>query len=99
MGAESGGAYVFTVSASGRRPQGLARVGSVDSPGRPLSESLFSGWKDALLFRALATLRLDVPVFDTVDDLHWREPRASFEQFCARIEASDLVRRAAAVRF
>src|SRR5580658_10146505 len=65
---------------------------------RPLSESLFSGWEDALLFRALATLRLDVPVFDTVDDLRWREPRASFEQFCARIKASDLVRRAAAAR-
>src|SRR5271155_563346 len=66
---------------------------------RPLSESLFAGWNDALLFRVLATLRLDVPVFDTVDELRWRQPRASFEQFCARIEASDLVRRAAAVRF
>src|SRR5580700_5058108 len=65
---------------------------------RPLSESLFSGWKDALLFRSLATLRLDVPVFDTVDDLRWRQPRATFEQFCARIKAPDLVRRAGAVR-
>jgi 5'-3' exonuclease len=64
---------------------------------RPLSESLFSGWKDALLFRALATLRLDVPVFDTVDDLRWHRPRASFGQFCERIRASDLVRRASAV--
>jgi 5'-3' exonuclease len=66
---------------------------------RPLSESLFSGWNEALLFRALATLRLDVPVFDTVDDLRWRQPRASFAQFCERIRASDLVRRAAAVGF
>jgi 5'-3' exonuclease len=66
---------------------------------RPLSESLFSGWKDALLFRSLATLRLDVPVFDTVDDLRWRQPRPSFELFCARIKAPDLVRRAAAVGF
>jgi len=65
---------------------------------RPLSESLFSGWKDALLFRQLATLRLDVPVFDTVEDLRWRQPRASFEQFCARIKAPELVRRAVAVR-
>src|SRR5271154_5100314 len=65
---------------------------------RPLSGALFSGWKEALLFRALATLRLDVPVFDAVDDLRWRQPRANFEQFCARIKASDLVRRAAAVR-
>jgi 5'-3' exonuclease len=65
---------------------------------RPLSESLFSGWKEALLFRALATLRLDVPVFDTVDDLRWRQPRANFEQFCARTRAPELLRRAAAVR-
>ena len=28
--------------------------------------------EDALLFRTLATLRIDVPVFDTVEDLHWR---------------------------
>src|SRR5271163_3761702 len=64
---------------------------------RPLSESLFAGWNDALLFRVLATLRLDVPVFDTVDDLRWHGPRASFQQFCERIRASDLVRRAAAL--
>jgi 5'-3' exonuclease len=64
---------------------------------RPLSESLFSGWNDALLFRVLATLRLDVPVFDTVDDLRWHGPRASFEQFCQRIKASDLFRRAGAL--
>src|SRR5713101_1791289 len=31
---------------------------------RPLSESLFNAWNDALLFRTLATLRLDVPVFE-----------------------------------
>jgi 5'-3' exonuclease len=65
---------------------------------RPLSESLFSGWKEALLFRELATLRLDVPVFDSVDDLRWRQPLARFEQFCERIRAPELVRRAAAVR-
>src|SRR6267378_4923017 len=34
---------------------------------RTLSESLFTGWDDALLFRTLATLRLDVPVFDAID--------------------------------
>src|SRR5579863_1352685 len=42
---------------------------------RGLAESLFSAWDDALLFRKLATLRLDVPVFDSVDDLRWRGPR------------------------
>jgi 5'-3' exonuclease len=36
---------------------------------RSLANSLFSQWGDALLFRTLATLRTDVPVFDSVDDL------------------------------
>src|SRR5713226_3306144 len=34
---------------------------------RVLSESLFGAWDDALLFRTLATLRLDVPVFQTIE--------------------------------
>jgi len=57
---------------------------------RPLSESLFSGWDDALLFRTLATLRLDVPVFDAIDDLRWKGPRQNFEEYCRRMKASDL---------
>ncbi|MGA9799727.1 MAG: 5'-3' exonuclease H3TH domain-containing protein [Terriglobales bacterium] len=61
---------------------------------RPLSESLFKSWDDALLFRTLATLRLDVPVFDTVDDLRWQGPRPEFEEFCARTKSPELLRRA-----
>ena len=60
---------------------------------RPLSESLFSAWNDALLFRTLATLRLDAPVFDTVEDLRWQGPRPDFEETCRRIKAPDLPRR------
>ncbi len=45
---------------------------------RGLSESLFSAWNDALLFRTLATLRLDVPVFETVEDLQLAWSSASF---------------------
>ncbi len=59
----------------------------------PLSEALFSGWDDALLFRTLATLRLDAPVFETVDDLHWKGPRADFEKCCGRMKSPDLLRR------
>jgi 5'-3' exonuclease len=61
---------------------------------RPLSESLFNAWDDALLFRTLATLRLDVPVFDTVGDLRWQGPRPNFEEFCIRFKSPDLLRRA-----
>jgi 5'-3' exonuclease len=61
---------------------------------RTLSESLFGAWDDALLFRTLATLRLDVPVFETVDDLRWKGPRADFEECCRRMKARNLLDRA-----
>ena len=61
---------------------------------RALSESLFAGWNEALLFRTLATLRRDVPVFDTVEDLRWQGPGTNFEKLCLRLKASDLSARA-----
>jgi 5'-3' exonuclease len=60
---------------------------------RVLSESLFNSWNDALLFRTLATLRLDVPVFETVEELWWKGPRPNFEEHCRRMKATDLLRR------
>jgi 5'-3' exonuclease len=60
---------------------------------RLLSESLLRAWDDALLFRRLATLRLDVPVFSTVEDLRWRGPGADFEELCRRMNLSQLYRR------
>ncbi len=65
---------------------------------RPLSESLFSAWDDALLFRTLATLRLDVPVFESVDALRWQGPRPSFEETSQRLKAPDLLRRVLAAQ-
>jgi 5'-3' exonuclease len=65
---------------------------------RPLSESLFSAWNDALLFRTLATLRLDVPVFDSVDDLAWKGPRPEFEELCRRMKSPDLFTRVTSAR-
>jgi len=63
---------------------------------RLLSQSLLGAWNDALLFRTLATLRVDVPVFENVDELRWRQPRSSFEECCRRIKSPDLLRRATA---
>jgi 5'-3' exonuclease len=65
---------------------------------RALSESLGNGWNDALLFRTLATLRLDVPVFDTAEDLRWQGPRPDFEEFCRRMKAPELLNRAKSAR-
>ena len=61
-----------------------------------LAESLFNAWDDALLFRTLATLRYDVSVFETVEDLRWTGARRGFEEFCRRIKAPDLLRRVSA---
>ncbi len=68
-------------------PQSIRRA-------RSLAESLFSTWDDALLFRKLATLRLDVPVFETVDDLHWPGPQPEFEALCRRLDSPNLFNRA-----
>jgi 5'-3' exonuclease len=62
---------------------------------RGLSESLFAAWDDALLFRTLATLRLDVPVFASVNDLRWQGPRREFEAYAQRFKSTNLLRRAA----
>jgi len=61
---------------------------------RRLAMSLFNSWDDALLFRTLATLRLDAPVFEELDDLRWIGPQASFEELCRVMGARDLCDRA-----
>jgi 5'-3' exonuclease len=59
-----------------------------------LSQSLFGAWNDALLFRTLATLRLDVSVFDTVEDLRWEGPNPNFAEYCQRMNSPNLLDRA-----
>ena len=63
----------------------MESVTAVNTGGRLLSESLFNAWNDAMLFRTLATLRLDVPVFDSIQDRRWTGSRADFEEYCDRL--------------
>jgi 5'-3' exonuclease len=60
-----------------------------------LAATLFESWNDALLYRRLAILLIDVPVFDAVDDLAWQGPRPGFEARCARMNSPELFSRAA----
>jgi 5'-3' exonuclease len=48
----------------------------------------------ALLFRTLATLRDDAPLFDSVERLRWTGPTASFRDYAMRIDAPELIERA-----
>jgi 5'-3' exonuclease len=48
----------------------------------------------ALLFKKLATLRTDAPLFRGVDELRWRGPTGDFASWTKRIEAPRLLERA-----
>ena len=48
----------------------------------------------AMLFRTLATLRTDAPLFASVDELEWRGPTADFAKFAESIGAAELIARA-----
>jgi len=42
----------------------------------------------ALLFRRLATLRTDIPLFDTIDALQWKGPTPAFAALGGRLDAA-----------
>ena len=53
---------------------------------KAIANSLAEHREDALLYRQLATLRLDVPLSETLEDLEWRGARsAEFPALCAEL--------------
>ena len=58
---------------------------NASSPAR-LAQTLARERDRALLFRLLATLRTDVTVFDSVDDLRWAGPTPAFAPLAARLD-------------
>ncbi len=55
---------------------------------KALSATLVANRDQALLFRVLATLRTDIPVFDSVDQLEWKGPTPDFAPLAARLDAT-----------
>jgi 5'-3' exonuclease len=53
-----------------------------------LAATLTRDFDKALLFRELATLRTDAPVFDSVDELLWTGPTPAFAELAARLDAA-----------
>jgi 5'-3' exonuclease len=62
-----------------------------------LASVLFEQWAEALLYRTLATLRTDVPVFETLEDLRWKGPTPQFEAYCSTLQLPALYTRANAL--
>jgi 5'-3' exonuclease len=59
----------------------------VVNPGA-LAKTLLQERDHAFLFRTLATLRTDIPLFKSVDDLQWKGPTPAFPPFAARLDAA-----------
>ncbi len=55
---------------------------------RALAKTLSAQRDRALLFRTLATLRTDIALFNTVDQLEWNGPQPAFAAFGARLDAA-----------
>jgi 5'-3' exonuclease len=56
-----------------------------------LAATLTRERENALLFKRLATLRTDIPLFQSVDELQWKGPRPEFEQYGPRLNAAKVV--------
>jgi len=61
---------------------------------RRLLENLEAHREQAFLYRRLTTLRSDVPLTESLDDLKWKGPQENFEQLCQGLGASNLLARA-----
>jgi 5'-3' exonuclease len=53
--------------------------------------------QQALLFKRLATLRTDAPLFNDVEELRWRGPKSTFARFTKKIDEPRLLDRANAL--
>lgn len=53
-----------------------------------LASTLRRDWDQALLFRDLATLRADIPLFSDVDTLRWTGPRLEFDEMARQLDAA-----------
>ena len=71
--------------------QFINRFGAIeDFPPDTLSQE---NNEHALLFKDLATLRIDAPLFDDVEELRWRGPTAEFTAYTEKIENPRLLQR------
>jgi 5'-3' exonuclease len=74
---------------------GAARLLNQYGPIEAFPENLLEGRREqALLFKRLATLRTDAPLFDNVDQLRWRGPTSGFAELAKKMGEPRLLARA-----
>ncbi|HQX15952.1 MAG TPA: 5'-3' exonuclease H3TH domain-containing protein [Anaerolineales bacterium] len=67
-------------------PLGLGRATT-------LLENLQANYEDALLFRELSTLRVDVPLKESLKDVEWKGARSNLRKVCAELREERIVER------
>ncbi|OUV78724.1 MAG: flap endonuclease [Acidimicrobiaceae bacterium TMED130] len=58
-----------------------------------LSETLNDDYELALLFKLIATIDYDAPIFETVDDLRWSGPKQNYDAFLRSIDGERIIQR------
>lgn len=59
---------------------------------RGMNDTLRAEWDNALLFRNLATLKTNLPLFTNVDQLHWTGPTPAFEAIGTRLDKAKTIK-------
>ncbi len=65
---------------------------------RALARTFAEQRDSAFLFRTLATLRTDIPLFDDVESLRWKGPTPAFAEMAQRFDAAKVVEPAGGAR-
>jgi 5'-3' exonuclease len=84
-GAKSAAAVLAKFGHIDRIPDDPAEWGVAVARARSLAATLTRDRALARLFRTLAVLRTDVPVFESVDELHWQGPTAALPALGGRL--------------
>lgn len=71
-------------------PDDTAQWGVSAGRAHRLAESLAAHREQARLYRRLTTLRTDVPLTESVNDLKWHGAHAGFKRFCLELGANDI---------
>ncbi len=72
-------------------PEDIEQYGLTAGRARRLAENLAANKEQAFLYRQLTTLRVDVPIKESLDNLEWRGARDEFKTLCQGLGAENLI--------
>ncbi|MGB2867738.1 MAG: 5'-3' exonuclease H3TH domain-containing protein [Bacteroidota bacterium] len=92
-GAKSAAAVLKKFGKLEKIPPDSSRWGVKVTRASFIAQNLQTRMKEALLYRRLATLREDVPLTESLDDLRWKGATQEFKALCGELDEANLVER------